>query len=555
MATKRAPARTHLQITQPMRPTAPPKPGLMPPARHAPRPMQPAAPRLAPPPARLPDRRTAQPRARKGRPYLWILAGGLVFFTMTCAAVTMGIGLIYAGGVLPGVRSGGVALGGMSVQEAADVLRSGWTLTVLDGQRAWRIDPSTIGLSLNADATAQNAYEYGRANLGGVLPGIFGKTDVPPVVNFDPTLALTGLNDLSTKIEQLPVNAGVAFVNGEVQATSPQDGRMLDVQATLTRLMDDTGGVLADGMLELVMRPVAPAVTDAAPMVEMAGRILTSPLDIRVYDPITGDSVYWSATPETWATWLTAQSDPNSVTGLSLTANPAPVRDYLNAQAAQNLDASRYLDTDEGVSNIQQTIANGRTDPYVRVYHHDAQHIVQPGETITSIAWDYGVPYLYIQEANGGLSSVSIGQSITIPSPDNFLPFPVVPDKRIVVSISQQRTWVYENGALKWEWLASTGIPDSPTWPGIYQIISHESNAYAGNWNLWMPNFMGVYQPIPNADFTNGFHGFPTRGGSQLLWTNSLGTKVTYGCILLSNDNIQLLYNWAEEGVVVEIQA
>ena len=100
---------------------------------------------------------------------------------------------------------------------------------------------------------------------------------------------------------------------------------------------------------------------------------------------------------------------------------------------------------------------------------------------------------------------------------------------------------------------ASTGIDSSPTWTGVYQILSHEPNAYASNWNLWMPDFLGVYRPIPGADFTNGFHGFPTRGGSQLLWTNSLGTRVTYGCILLSNDNIALLYDWAEEGVVVEI--
>jgi lipoprotein-anchoring transpeptidase ErfK/SrfK len=80
-------------------------------------------------------------------------------------------------------------------------------------------------------------------------------------------------------------------------------------------------------------------------------------------------------------------------------------------------------------------------------------------------------------------------------------------------------------------------------------------NAYAANWDLYMPHFMGVYRPIPGSNFTNGFHGFPTRGGSQLLWTNSLGTRVTYGCILLNNQNASLLYNWAEEGVVVEIQS
>jgi lipoprotein-anchoring transpeptidase ErfK/SrfK len=130
----------------------------------------------------------------------------------------------------------------------------------------------------------------------------------------------------------------------------------------------------------------------------------------------------------------------------------------------------------------------------------------------------------------------------------------VVENKRIIVSISQQKVYVYENGALKWEWLASTGINSSPTAPGIFQIQAHEPNAYAGNWDLWMPSFMGISRPVPTSDFMNGFHGFPTRNGYDLLWTGDLGHKVTYGCVLLSNDNVNLLYEWAEDGVVVEIQ-
>jgi lipoprotein-anchoring transpeptidase ErfK/SrfK len=65
---------------------------------------------------------------------------------------------------------------------------------------------------------------------------------------------------------------------------------------------------------------------------------------------------------------------------------------------------------------------------------------------------------------------------------------------------------------------------------------------------------MGIYRPVPTSEFMNGFHGFPTRGGSQLLWTGSLGRPVTYGCILISSENAQTLYNWAETGVIVEIQ-
>jgi lipoprotein-anchoring transpeptidase ErfK/SrfK len=56
-------------------------------------------------------------------------------------------------------------------------------------------------------------------------------------------------------------------------------------------------------------------------------------------------------------------------------------------------------------------------------------------------------------------------------------------------------------------------------------------------------------------ELMNGFHGFPTRGGGYLLWTGDLGHPVTYGCVLLSLENAEALFNWAEDGVVVEVRA
>ncbi|MBI1279179.1 MAG: L,D-transpeptidase family protein [Anaerolineaceae bacterium] len=507
-----------------------------------------------------PTRRLAQAPTRKVQRsnkkfYLVLAAGVTAFMLMSCAMMTLGIGIIYGRGILPGVNAAGISLGGLSQAEAAQKLASEWSsLRVTDEQRAWRYQASDLGLTLDANATAKAAYDQGRGNLGSAIAGLIGRVDTQPVVNVDAATLENTLNTNADQFSQAAVNAGVKLVNGQVETTPPQNGRTVDVAATVAQVQQNPGAALADGRLELVMRGVAPAVTDSTPMVEQARHLLSSPLDVRIFDPVTGDSVYWSAPPEQWGNWLSADPDSNSPTGLALTANDAAVRDYLTAQSTI-LDSTRYLKMDEAVANVQQAIREGRTNPYARVYHHDRQYVVQPGDTITSIAWDVGEPYLYIQQANGGISSVSAGQSITIPSPDTFMPFKVDPDKRIVVSISGQWVKVYEGGNLKWNWAASTGIPDSPTWPGIYQIISHEPNAYAGNWDLWMPHFMGVYQPIPGADFTNGFHGFPTRGGWQLLWTNSLGTKVTYGCILLSNENAELLYNWAEEGVVVEIQA
>ena len=110
-----------------------------------------------------------------------------------------------------------------------------------------------------------------------------------------------------------------------------------------------------------------------------------------------------------------------------------------------------------------------------------------------------------------------------------------------------------EDGKVKWDWVVSTGLPDSPTSPGVYQVQSHEGTAYANQWDLHMPFFMGIYKPSPDGEVMNGFHGFPSRDKKQLLWTKNLGRPVTYGCVLLSTENAETLYNWANEGVIVEI--
>ncbi len=483
----------------------------------------------------------------------------LVVVLSAAMIVTIGGFMMFAGGrVLPNVYAAGVAVGGLTVEQAQTALTQAWssgTIAVQDQERRVPVDPTVLGLTFDAAATARAADEYGRSTggVGAALQAVFGHADIAPVVTVDLQMANSGLQQIASAIEQPAVNAGVQLINGVVQPRPAVTGRQMNVDATLAQFQRDPSAVLADGTIDAVMTTIQPTVTDAGPLVAAASALLTSPLQIRAYDPITDESIPWSLPPQQWSAWLAAQPSSSSSTGLALSLDSKAVSGYLMQQAAQ-LGSDRYLKIDGAVSAVESGISAGQTSSTVRVYHHDTQHVVQPGETIVTIAWDAGMPYPWLQQANPGVDNLSVGQTITIPSADNFLVHPVVNDKRIVVSISDQRAWIYENGNLKWEWTVSTGIASSPTWPGIYQIIEHVDNAYAGNWNLWMPHFMGVYRPIPGSDFTNGFHGFPTRGNSQLLWTNDLGTRVTFGCILLSNENAETLYNWAEDGVVVQIK-
>ncbi len=510
----------------------------------------------------LPARRKPAARGKRKTWWLLVLGSGVVTFALAaCLILSLGAVMLYGSGkILPGVQTAGIAVGNLTEAEASQVLASTWAsrgVILSDGSRSFPVDANLLGISLDADATARAAIQYGRSG-GGIVAAIralAGPVQVDPILEVNDAAALDGLRALAPQIDQPPVNAGVQVVNGRVQERPARSGRAVDVGLTVAQLDRNPARELADGTIDLAMQPLAPAVTDAGALVAAASALLTDTLDIRAFDPIEDDTQMWSVPPEQWGEWLTAVSDESSPTGLDLRLDENALERYLSSREAE-LETGEYVKLDEAIGALQQAVGGGQTDAVVRVFHEDTQHTVQPGETIISIAWDYGVPYPWIQDANAGIGdSVSVGQTITIPSPDTFMEFEPVYGKRIVVSISQQRAWVYENGNLKWEWQVSTGISSSPTWPGIYQIISHEPNAYAGLWDLWMPNFMGVYRPVPGAELTNGFHGFPTRGGSQLLWTDSIGTRVTYGCILLSNENIQLLYDWAEEGVVVEIQA
>jgi len=530
-----------MQATVPHQPIKIPPP-VQPPIQAPTIPSSPVVPQQSIPPQK---RQTAQGSHR------WLIGGGLALVGMMVfgtVIVMLGLIIIFNSGVLPGVRAAGVDVGGLSQPEAAAALATEWrTITVRDGDRRWQINPAELGVALNAQATAADAYAQGRGD-GGLFAALMGEVSIEPRLTLNPTQLEAGLNSLADQVNVPAADAGITLVNGVAQTTDPRPGRGLNITATMAAITENSE--LSDGVLDLTMTVIQPTLTDATPILAQAQALLANPLAVRVYDPVSGDIVEWVQSPQNWATWLTA-----SATGgqLSLAADPISVRAFLDDQS-RTLNGTQYLNLDEATAQIQAAIQAGDTRPTIRIYHNDRTHTVRSGESIISIAWDYGVPYPWVQQANPGVDVLSVGQTLTIPSPDNFMPFAVVPDKRIVVNISQQNVKVYENGNLKWDWVASTGIQNSPTWPGVYQVISHVPNAYAANWNLHMPNFMGVYQPVPSADFTNGFHGFPTRGGGQLLWENSLGTRVTYGCILLSNQNVQLLYDWAETGVIVEIQ-
>jgi lipoprotein-anchoring transpeptidase ErfK/SrfK len=122
--------------------------------------------------------------------------------------------------------------------------------------------------------------------------------------------------------------------------------------------------------------------------------------------------------------------------------------------------------------------------------------------------------------------------------------------KYILVDISEQHMYVYEGDALVYSFVASTGI-NGGTRVGTFAVQSKITNAYGSTWDIWMPNWLGIYW---SGGLENGIHALPILPSGATLWEGYLGSPVSYGCVVLGTYDSQLLYDWAEIGTPVEIQ-
>jgi lipoprotein-anchoring transpeptidase ErfK/SrfK len=129
-------------------------------------------------------------------------------------------------------------------------------------------------------------------------------------------------------------------------------------------------------------------------------------------------------------------------------------------------------------------------------------------------------------------------------------PTPIPRQKRIEVSIAKQRLYAYEDDELVYDFVSSTGMYSSPTLPGTFEILDKIPMAYGSTWDLDMPYWMGIYW---SGNLENGIHALPILANGQLLWEGYLGQPASYGCVILSTEDAETLYNWAEIGTPVII--
>lgn len=151
----------------------------------------------------------------------------------------------------------------------------------------------------------------------------------------------------------------------------------------------------------------------------------------------------------------------------------------------------------------------------------------------------------------------SVAQAVIVDVPSGIssstnaqMPVEYSGGKLILVDISEQHMYVYEGETLVYSFVSSTGM-NNATRTGSFSVLEKIPNAYGATWNIWMPNWLGIYWA---GSMQNGIHALPILPNGATLWAGFLGTPISYGCVVLDTYDAQVLYDWAEVGVPVEIQ-
>ena len=508
-------------------------------------------------------KRLLKRRRRRIHPGFIITLIIFIGFALLSVALSAGILTYYGyyqftGRIIPGVHVGKLDLTDKTITQAAIMLHKEWELehqiTVTDGTYTTDVPPTNLGLRIDSLGTAKRAYSFGHQpsllrSLGDLLASYQNGYEILPTIHFDENIAKVGLEDISRNMLHPPTNASFRLEGTNIISIPGKLGYTVDIDESIALLSADPTITMINGSIILPLTPVAPRVNDSSPAIAEVRRIIDSQVIINAYDPISDTTQEWKIPKEELASWMKIDANPD---GSQIYIDENQVKEYLN-NLSTSIGPELWIDADLYSSPILKAVGKD-SQVSILLNHLPTKYIVQRGDTLLKIGWDTGIPFWMIRNANPGIDPDNLwaGTELVIPSKDELLPLPVIPNKRIVISIDKQRLWVYQDGELLSKHLISTGVDRSPTQPGIFQVQTHDKNAYASVWDLYMPDFLGIYEAWPG--FLNGIHGLPTLANGRRLWANILGQPASYGCIILDLEAANWLYNWAENGVVVEIR-
>ncbi len=271
---------------------------------------------------------------------------GFIGFFALIVLVIVSYQIFNAGRIFPGVTISGIDVGGLFPSEVAKLIGEKTTypqtgkLTFEYDGRSWQVAPAQIGLFLDLDGTAENAFSVGRSgNILTRLAEQFGSAyyghPVALSVIFDQRMAFNYLTELAEQIDVPAADASVSIRGTEVIVTSAVTGIHLDREATLQALANQLN-TLSDGTVPLTVTDIKPLVVDVGNQANAARSLLAEPFDLVVPANQPDDPQTYSLEPAELAGMLAfgmGSDKENPVYTLSL--DPGKLTFYLSQLAGK----------------------------------------------------------------------------------------------------------------------------------------------------------------------------------------------------------------------------
>lgn len=184
-------------------------------------------------------------------------------------------------------------------------------------------------------------------------------------------------------------------------------------------------------------------------------------------------------------------------------------------------------------------------------------HNVRVGDTMSQLARDFDTTPQAIVRYNSLPDEQTIFSGLDVRIPygppvlDRRLPPTPQSVTEFVISITRQRCWVMQDGAIFHSWPCSTGQGQWATRTGTFPIKTKLELAKSSAYRLDMPFWLGLYDV---GSFENGIHGLPVDWTSgEKLWDTLVGQPATFGCAMLLDEDAATLFDLAYLGMPVHI--
>lgn len=311
--------------------------------------------------------------------------------------------------VMPGVSAFGIDLSGLTRDQARAALEQRFTygdqtvFTFRYNDQFWQATARDLGVTFDSDTTLSQAFDQGRG--GGLFFNLVDQgltwlngERIDPVIRYDENLAAQWLSGIAPQIDRPAVDAQLIVNGADIQATPAQNGRWLDIRATLQKLDDAILTLSPGGEIPLVVNETPPIAWDSDAAAQKARVAISAPI-LLVGEAADGTPIGpWQASVGQIAALLrvvTINNDDGTFR-YDVSIDMSPFRAYLESLAqgliATPVDARFHFDESRGQLSVIQPGQNGRTLNVDETLRRMQEAVFSPDNRTVPLAFNYTLP-------------------------------------------------------------------------------------------------------------------------------------------------------------------